>query len=786
MSKYQNGVISLLITSGPSFKIYAYDITITNGKFNQQFVFSENPATIKSAATVGINRSNGLYYVIGVFKEELYLYTNSKVQKSSVRQITNFDVNIADVVDSFAISQNKYGGEIALVSDSGNVIFTSYSLVPDAEINPYSSEKRFKITQLKGLNIGGTLVSGKRISNNTVIITAKVTGSAALDTYNIDTNTYQWEFRAGGLPSHSPLQTGHMTAFTRTNESILLSYVSGGNQLIRYDMGERFRIDGIPLYSSSRSETVQVILGAAYDQYMLMSVTQGNTDTTKISVVNTDSCKALSPGVDMSIQEYVAMYSDANTIIITSESSIQRLTYTITNGVPTFSAAKSYPFKDANYNIQLPVCMSGSKFKTNVFFFCYSDKNKAVLQVPLSSNDQIREIEYTEEVEQSVITLQDEWSDGPIFVTRAGHFVLMDSTFFWNYRNLILMCSILGVLAIILVVVFLITYFAMGRHCLIVRRQRKIQRVRETQLMDRLIDLEATSMTGSRGASHRDWIIQIEDLNIDRRITEGSFGVIFKGSYRGLPVAIKKMKFDEPDEFEREAGILASLRHPNIVLFMGVCFHDEYKLLVTEFMSNYSMEVLLYPERRTVNDDDLLKVHLSFAKKLDILLDVIRGMLYLHQCVPKIVHRDLKPSNILLDEHLQAKVCDFGTSRLVARTGTMMTNNIGTVQYMSPEVIMNQHYDEKCDVYSFGIVMYEMFFQRPPFENKGGVNVSIALEITQGRRPIISEEEMLALNKEEKRFIDLMEKCWANKSTDRPSFDTVYDELIDIHEAHRR
>ena len=167
-------------------------------------------------------------------------------------------------------------------------------------------------------------------------------------------------------------------------------------------------------------------------------------------------------------------------------------------------------------------------------------------------------------------------------------------------------------------------------------------------------------------------------------------------------------------------------------------------------------------------------------------MDVIGGMLYLNQCVPKIVHRDLKPSNILLDEHLQAKVCDFGTSRLVARTGTMMTNNIGTVQYMSPEIIMNQHYDEKCDVYSFGIVMYEMFFQRPPFENKGGVNVSIALEITQGRRPLISEEEMLALNKEETRFIELMERCWANKSTDRPPFDTVYDELIDIHEAHRR
>jgi serine/threonine protein kinase len=105
---------------------------------------------------------------------------------------------------------------------------------------------------------------------------------------------------------------------------------------------------------------------------------------------------------------------------------------------------------------------------------------------------------------------------------------------------------------------------------------------------------------------------------------------------------------------------------------------------------------------------------------------------------------------------------------------------------MSPEIIMNKSYDEKCDVYSFGIVMFELFFQRPPFYSGKGVNVSIALDITRGRRPEISDEEIHHLNQVEVRYVDVMKKCWESDPQNRPSFEQVYDEICEIQTMNNR
>jgi serine/threonine protein kinase len=99
-------------------------------------------------------------------------------------------------------------------------------------------------------------------------------------------------------------------------------------------------------------------------------------------------------------------------------------------------------------------------------------------------------------------------------------------------------------------------------------------------------------------------------------------------------------------EFEDEVNILISLRHPNIVQFMGVCVTEDMKFIVTEFMSGKSLESILYFKKN--QEEYRMHQALSYRKKLDILMDVLKGLIYMHSRQPPLLHRDLKPSNILV------------------------------------------------------------------------------------------------------------------------------------------
>jgi hypothetical protein len=141
--------------------------------------------------------------------------------------------------------------------------------------------------------------------------------------------------------------------------------------------------------------------------------------------------------------------------------------------------------------------------------------------------------------------------------------------------------------------------------------------------------------------SHK-WIIRIDDLKFEERISEGSFGVVFKGLLQGTTnVAIKKLKRDDQyDEFEQEVQILLQLRHPNTVLFMGVCLNENYRFIVTEYCNGGSLEDVLHDRRAKRNRKKKTNHYtLSFRKKCTILQDVANGMIYLHSRTPPICHR---------------------------------------------------------------------------------------------------------------------------------------------------
>ncbi len=161
-------------------------------------------------------------------------------------------------------------------------------------------------------------------------------------------------------------------------------------------------------------------------------------------------------------------------------------------------------------------------------------------------------------------------------------------------------------------------------------------------------------------------------------------------------------------------------------------------------------------------------------KKIEILIDVTQGMMYLHGL--SLVHRDLKTSNILLDKTLTAKVCDFGQCRYLSSHGTM-TAGIGTVVYSAPEILLGKKYDASSDVYSFAIVMHELFFEQKPFENGTTVinPVNIGIMVAQnGLRPPIPDEEH---TEDEQKYTKLMQKCWKHEKKSRPTFEKVHELL---------
>lgn len=197
-----------------------------------------------------------------------------------------------------------------------------------------------------------------------------------------------------------------------------------------------------------------------------------------------------------------------------------------------------------------------------------------------------------------------------------------------------------------------------------------------------------------------------EKVVVERLINRGGFGEVYVGTYNGHQVAVKmllperKKSLTQVNAFLSEVKLMSTLDHAHIVQFVGVAWDSLTDLcVVTEYMV-IDLKALLakFEEQRMPVGFD--------HDKVKVALHVAHALTYLHSCAPPVIHRDLKSSNILLNEAMDAKVTDFGISR--ERIDATMTAGVGTSLWMAPEVMLGERYDDKADLFSFGIVLSEL------------------------------------------------------------------------------
>ncbi|ERN15227.1 hypothetical protein AMTR_s00056p00190910 [Amborella trichopoda] len=215
----------------------------------------------------------------------------------------------------------------------------------------------------------------------------------------------------------------------------------------------------------------------------------------------------------------------------------------------------------------------------------------------------------------------------------------------------------------------------------------------------------------TRAFTHAE-IVKITN-DFEKVIGKGGYGPVFYGCLEnGHEVAVKLLSQESQQgykEFLAEVKLLIRIHHKYLVSFIGFCDEGPEKILVYEYMSKGNLKEILSDKNRN-------SVSLNWEQRLRIALSVAQGLEYLHcGCKPPIIHRDVKTVNILLNENLEAKVADFGLSRLGPTEDDthIWTIAAGTPGYVDPEYNITNKLTEKSDVYSFGIVLLELISGQP-------------------------------------------------------------------------
>lgn len=240
------------------------------------------------------------------------------------------------------------------------------------------------------------------------------------------------------------------------------------------------------------------------------------------------------------------------------------------------------------------------------------------------------------------------------------------------------------------------------------------------------------------------------------------------GSAAGVEVAVKALKqmprqADGLGAFCKEIRLMQRLCHPNVIPLLGVSIapHGGQLSVITELMPRGSVFQLLHPMGG--GRPGVSGVPLPRVLAMRMLGDCARGMGYLHSMSPPIIHRDLKSQNLLVASDYSVRVADFGLSRECLQAGAM--TRVGSVQWAAPEVLLGKEYSHLCDLWSFGVVCWEVLTARVPFDGMAQTLVATKVAVEGLRLPVPPRTPL--------RLLRLMARCWSENPSLRPSFDEV-------------
>ncbi|XP_027004420.1 receptor-interacting serine/threonine-protein kinase 2 isoform X1 [Tachysurus fulvidraco] len=273
-------------------------------------------------------------------------------------------------------------------------------------------------------------------------------------------------------------------------------------------------------------------------------------------------------------------------------------------------------------------------------------------------------------------------------------------------------------------------------------------------------------------------------------ISKGGFGTVFRAQHSDwrTTVAIKCLKLDSPvGERERncllkEAEVLHKARFNHIIQIFGVCNEPEFFCIVTEFMTNGSLDELLH--------EKTMYPVVAWPLRLRILYEIALGVNFLHNMTPPLLHHDLKTQNILLDGEYHVKIADFGLSKwrqlsISKGSGSKPAEMGGTVIYMPPEEYepnKTRRADVKQDMYSYAIIMWEVLSRRIPYEDATNP-MQIMFSVLRGSRPDTGLDSVPGDIPGRETLINLMSCGWTANPDERPSFLNC---LIDLEPLLRR
>lgn len=277
-------------------------------------------------------------------------------------------------------------------------------------------------------------------------------------------------------------------------------------------------------------------------------------------------------------------------------------------------------------------------------------------------------------------------------------------------------------------------------------------------------------------------LIRTDQLRVGEPIGTGGFATVHRGTLLGgtplggvdgapQEVAVKVLRAyptrdSQRKQMLREITLMGKIDHPNVMRILGICATPSLLALVMPLMAHGSVYHWLHRTCRGVPPPALIALRL--------LIDTAAGLAHLHSRTPRIAHRDVKSMNLLLDTNFVVRVSDFGLSREFSLTHPM--SRVGTVQYVAPEVLLGHAYSHKCDVWSYGIVCWELLTALVPFNGLSSEEVVRKVALEGLRLPPPAQTPHLLLR--------LMAQCWATPAK-RPEFAKVLSDLVALQSELR-